>query len=137
MSEQTGIIVDRSLWLTYLGEGYLAAGQAMRSKDVAEKALMLARSRGERGHEASALRLLGVIQTREGPVASDTARSTLQQALALSRELGLRPLQVRCHHALGMVLALDDPAAAAHHTNLAKLLAAEMALARPESPSPT
>src|SRR5262245_4636917 len=84
VSEQTGIIVDRSLWLTYLGEGYLAAGQAVRSKDVAEEALKLARSRGERGHEASALRLMGVIQTRREPVPSDTARSTLQQALALA-----------------------------------------------------
>jgi hypothetical protein len=57
--------------------------------------LTLARRRGERGHEAWALRLLGEIATHQSDVA--TAERQYAAAMALASELEMRPLLAHCH----------------------------------------
>ena len=60
----------------------------------------LARDRGERGHEAWALRLLGEIASRA--IRRTSSRPAhYRQALALADELGMRPLVAHCHLGLG------------------------------------
>ncbi len=58
--EAAGIGLFRSLSLVQLGEAYLLAGQ-VDAYACADRAVMLARERGERSHEAWARRLLGEI----------------------------------------------------------------------------
>lgn len=66
-------------------------------------ALELAQKRGEQGHEAHALRLLGEIAAH--PELSDyqTALSNYQSALRLAEKHSMRPLQAHCHRGLGHV----------------------------------
>src|SRR6266700_3122254 len=53
--------VHHSLSVEQLGETYLLANQVENAGACADRAVMLARGRGERGNEAWALRLLGEI----------------------------------------------------------------------------
>jgi len=62
--------------------------------------VMLARQRGERGHEAWALRLLGEIALHGDHPDVETAEGHYRKAMALAEELGMRPLQAHCHFGL-------------------------------------
>ena len=84
-----------------LSEGYLLAGREADARAAAQRALGLARQYKERGHEAYTLRLLGEIAAREDPLDIGKAENHYRQALALSEELGMRPLIAHCHVGLG------------------------------------
>jgi hypothetical protein len=62
---------------------------------------MLARERGERGHEAWALRLLGDIASRHDRPDVATAEAHYGAAMTLTSALGMRPLAPHCHLGLG------------------------------------
>src|SRR5262249_38763998 len=53
------------------------------------------------GYEAWAWRLRGEIAAHADPCPVDQAESYYRQALALSEELGMRPLVAHCHLGLG------------------------------------
>ena len=99
-SDAMRLVAGHSLVLCCLGEAYLRAGRAGDARDVARRALTLARSQGERGHEAWVLRLLGEIALATDSGA-DGAREPLAEALALAVELGMRPLAALCRLGLG------------------------------------
>jgi tetratricopeptide (TPR) repeat protein len=84
-----------------LGEAQLLAGRLEEAQAFAEQALARAREHQERGHQAYALRLLGDLAARREPPQSALAEDHYQRALALSNELGMRPLQAHCHLGLG------------------------------------
>jgi tetratricopeptide (TPR) repeat protein len=84
-----------------LGEAQMLAGHLEEAYVLAERTRTLTRAHQKRGHEAYALRLLGEIATRREPLASEGAESYDRQALALTGELGMRPLQAHCHRGLG------------------------------------
>jgi tetratricopeptide (TPR) repeat protein len=63
--------------------------------------LALVRTHKERGNEAYALRLLGEIAARRSPPEAAQAEAHYRQALALTEELVMRPLQAHCHRGLG------------------------------------
>jgi tetratricopeptide (TPR) repeat protein len=84
-----------------LSEAYLLAGQVEDARACADRALTLTRKRGERGHEAWALRLLGEIAAHADPPDVKTAEEHYRQALARADELGMRPLIAHCHLGLG------------------------------------
>jgi tetratricopeptide (TPR) repeat protein len=86
-----------------LGEAQMLAGRLEEAHALAERALAHAREHQERGNEAYALRLLGEIAVRRDPPESERAEAGYRQALALSDELGMRPLVAHCHHGLGML----------------------------------
>ena len=71
----------------------------------AQRALALARTHGERGYQAHALRLLGDIHTQREPPDVAPAETHYRDALALAEELGMRPLQAHCHRGLGTLYA--------------------------------
>jgi tetratricopeptide (TPR) repeat protein len=79
----------------------LLAGSRDDALQHACKALDLARQYRERGYEALALHQLGDIHADAGPTDGEAAEHHYRQALALSQELGMRPLVARCHLALG------------------------------------
>jgi tetratricopeptide (TPR) repeat protein len=88
-----------------LGEARRLAGHLEEAQVFAELALAHAREHRERGHEAYALRLLGDIAARREPPERESAETHYQQALALSNELGMRPLMAHCHLGLGTLFA--------------------------------
>ena len=92
LTEGLGVRAYLALWLTQLGEGLLAAGQLDRARTVVQRALDLARTHKERGHEAWALRLRGDVAGRGDRAEADGALESLGQALALAEELEMRPL---------------------------------------------
>jgi tetratricopeptide (TPR) repeat protein len=91
----------KSLRTIWLSEAYLLAGRGADARAAAQRALGLARQHKERGHEAYTLRLLGEIAAREDPLDIGQAENHYRQALALSEELGMRPLIAHCHVGLG------------------------------------
>jgi hypothetical protein len=57
----------------------------------------MAREKGERGHEAYALHLLGEVVARRAPGDPGAAEAALRQASALAEELSMHPLLAHCH----------------------------------------
>jgi class 3 adenylate cyclase/tetratricopeptide (TPR) repeat protein len=76
-----------------LGEVLFLAGRSLDARDAATRALELFLRQRERAHEASALRLLGVIAAHKLGAEAETH---LAAARALAGELGMRPLGARC-----------------------------------------
>jgi len=100
---------------------------------LAEQALQLARTRGEQGSVARALRLLGTIASEREAAASRPAGSRqdgailFSQALALATELGMRPLVAHCHLGLGKLYrCTGDGAKAQEHLTTAATMYREM-----------
>ena len=90
----------QTLFLVYLGEAYVLADRLEDALELAGRALTLARERGQRGYEASALRLLGEIASHRDSPEVETAEDYYRQAFALADELGMRPLVAHCHRGL-------------------------------------
>jgi tetratricopeptide (TPR) repeat protein len=103
--ESTGIQYFHSLSVVQLGEAYRLADQVEDARACAERAVMLARERGERGHEAWALRLLGEIASHPHRPDVAAADAHYGAAMALASELGMRPLVAHCHLGLGTLSA--------------------------------
>jgi len=90
--------IGRGLWLSFLSEAYLLAGQPADAIAVAQRGLEGTRQRHERGDEARNLRALAeaTAQTDEFAMADRLFR----EAAALATELGMRPLAGHCHAGL-------------------------------------
>jgi len=101
------------LRIAHLAEAHLLAGDAQKARDLANHALEAARTRGERAHEAYALRVLGrsMIET------NSFETGHLRAAIELADELGMRPLAAqarldlaRAYDRQGMITARDAAA---------------------------
>jgi tetratricopeptide (TPR) repeat protein len=88
-----------------LGEAYLLADRVEDAPACADRAVRLARERGEPGHEAWALRLLGEIASHQSGPDVATAEAHYGAAMALADALGMRPLAAHCHRGLGTLYA--------------------------------
>jgi DNA-binding SARP family transcriptional activator len=86
----------RPFWLLLLGEGYLRIDRVDDARREAERALALARERGERGHEGWSLRLLGEVLAAGGPAAARTAEDCYRRGEAIAVALGAEPLRALC-----------------------------------------
>jgi predicted ATPase/class 3 adenylate cyclase len=118
-----------ALWRGWLAEACLLAGERQQAIDHAERALHLARERGEHGREAYALRLRAGIAATVDPPEVEQAQTYYQQALALATELGMRPLAAHCHLGLGTLyqrVGRDEHAQAELATAAAMYRAMEM-----------
>jgi tetratricopeptide (TPR) repeat protein len=103
--ESAGNGLFQSLSVVQLGEAYLLADQVEDARACADRAVRLARERGERGYEAWALRLLGEIASHQSRPDVATADAHYGAAMALASELGMRPLVAHCHLGLGTLYA--------------------------------
>jgi tetratricopeptide (TPR) repeat protein len=119
-----------------LGEAQLLAGRLEEAQALAERALTLARAHQERGNEAYALRLLGDIHARHDPPEGDPAATYYRQALILSENLGMRPLQAHCHLGLGILYVqtgFPEPARAALNAAIGLYRAMDMTFWLPQA----
>ncbi len=127
--ESAGIGFHHSLSVEQLGEAYLLADQLDDARDCADRAVMLARRRGERGHEAWALRLLGGVITHHARPDVATAAAHYEAALSLASELEMRPLVAHCHHGLGKLYRrTGHPGQAQEHLTAAAAMYGEVGM---------
>jgi tetratricopeptide (TPR) repeat protein len=110
----TETVVYQALCCLPLGEAQMVAGRLEEAHALAERALVLAHERQERGHQAYALHLIGEIAARREPPEGAPAEAHYRQALALADEFGMRPLVAHCHLGLGMLYAKIGRGAEAH-----------------------
>src|SRR5262249_36673325 len=89
--------------LGLLGDAYGRARRCGEAIATGERALALALQLGQRGDEARTLYLLGNIQGHGEPANVNGVRERYHKAMALARELRMRPLQAQCHFALGQL----------------------------------
>jgi class 3 adenylate cyclase/tetratricopeptide (TPR) repeat protein len=99
--EQLGRKTDTLIRALACGEAYLLVGDVEEAHRLAQRVLTDARHNKGRGWEAWALWLLGEIARHRDPPDVTSAEASYQQALALAKELGMRPLQAHCHRGLG------------------------------------
>jgi tetratricopeptide (TPR) repeat protein len=118
-AERLGNVSGHAWRLASLGEALLLAGQLDEAATIADQALAQSRQRGERGHEAWALRLQAEVAASRKSTAHGQAHEDFRQALAVAGALEMRPLEARCHlglaalhHAEGRT---DEACAAREH----------------------
>ena len=132
--EQIGLGLFRSLVGMQLGEAYLFAGRPEDAVSKTKDALALARKRGERGHEAYGLRILGDISTSFGD--AEEAMVNYQGTRALAATLGLRPLTALTELRMGRLLEQTDrKPKAQQHIDAAERLAADLGMTLWELPT--
>jgi tetratricopeptide (TPR) repeat protein len=90
----------RGIFLALQSEALLLAGRPDEARRAASRGLEGARPRRERGAEVWNLRALGDVAAHGEPPDVVAAEGYFQQALALAKELGMRPLVARCHAGL-------------------------------------
>jgi hypothetical protein len=90
---------------------------------------VVALGRGERGHEAWALRLLSEIASRDGRSDVATAEAHYGAAMTLASKLEMRPLVAHCHLGLGRLYRhAGDGARAREHLTTATVSYREMGM---------
>ncbi len=93
----------QSIRISALADGYLAAQRREAATRMASRALVLARERAERGNEAYALGSLADIAAHGGEPEFETGERYYEDAIDLTRELGMRPLMARCRFGLALL----------------------------------
>jgi tetratricopeptide (TPR) repeat protein len=113
---ETGrLLMQQAAVLALLGEACLFADRVDEASTVAQRALTLARERGQRGDAAAALYVLGAAAARSS-LDIDKAEHHYLAAIALAEELEMRPLLARCHLGIGrLYLRTDDRDRAEDH----------------------
>jgi DNA-binding NtrC family response regulator/tetratricopeptide (TPR) repeat protein len=93
-------LFGHSQWTAWLAHARLLAGRLDEARRLGAEAVRLSRERGERGYEAWALHLAGLVEAGWGMAGASAAAGFQRQALALARELGMGPLGDRTRRAL-------------------------------------
>jgi len=91
----------QSIRVASLAQARLVAGRLDEAGPLAERAADLARTHGERGHLAHALRMLGEVMLSLDPPSVARSEGYFLEAIALAEELKMRPLAAQCHLGLG------------------------------------
>jgi tetratricopeptide (TPR) repeat protein len=113
--------------IIHLGEARLLLGEPATARELAQRAITQARGDGQRSQEAWASRLLGEIEASNAEASRDSAEAHFRHAMALSEELGLRPLNAHCHLGLGKLARLTGQCAKAReHFAIATAMWREM-----------
>ena len=97
-TEALGLGSFHSRAVVRLGEVALLAGRLDEAMAIGERGLLLARERGEQGHEAYALALLADAASAQRLTAAATGY--FSQAITLAQALGMGPLAERCQRGL-------------------------------------
>jgi tetratricopeptide (TPR) repeat protein len=83
---------NHALRLVWLGQAHMLSGNADVGRRLGLRAFETARRRGERGHEAYALRLLGEVASSAASPDAEMAVEYYRAGLTLAETLGMRPL---------------------------------------------
>jgi len=125
-----------ALVLTELSEALLLVGRVDEASTLAVQLLELSRTHTGCGYQAHACRLLGDVAMRREPPDVDQAADHYRQALGLTEEIGMRPLQAHCHRGLGalyLTLGRGEQARAALFTAVDLYRAMDMTFWLPQA----
>jgi hypothetical protein len=111
-----------------LGEAHLLAGRVEEASEFGNRGLVLARERGERGHEACAHFLLGETASHPKCQRVPAAEAYYATSTALAVELGMRPLLAHCRFSVGKLYGRAGDARATEHLTTATNLFREMGM---------
>jgi tetratricopeptide (TPR) repeat protein len=103
-----GLGVVRVPCLASSARAHLIAGDVDQARVLATEALECARQRGEKGHEAIALRLCGDVAVHSQPPDRDRGEAYCREALVRGEELRMRPLVAHCHASLASLYYRTD-----------------------------
>ena len=123
-----GIGYLRSMSMVQLGEAHLLAGRVEEAWGFGTRAVILARERGERGHEAWAHWHLGDTASHRDGSDVATAETHYATSTALALEIGMRPLVAHCSFSLGKLHGRVGDRRAADHLATAMSLFQEMGM---------
>jgi tetratricopeptide (TPR) repeat protein len=127
--DSAGMGVHHSLCVEWLGEACLLADRVEDARAAAERALTLARERGEHACQAWTLRLLGDIAARGARPDVATAAGHYDAAMTLASTLDMRPLVAHCHRGRGgLYRRVGDPAQAQADLTTARAMYREMGM---------
>jgi len=125
--DSSGIGLLRTMSVVQLAEAYLLADQTEDARTCADRAVRLARERGEHAYEAWALRLLGEIALHPERLDVTTAQAHFGAAMALASDRDMRPLVAHCRFGLGKLYGrTGDGAKAEEHLTAATEMYREM-----------
>jgi tetratricopeptide (TPR) repeat protein len=110
-----GIEYLRSMSMVQLGEAHLLGGRVEEAWDFGTRAVVLAREREERGHEAWAHHLLGEMASYRDCQNVAAAEAHYATSTALALELGMRPLVAHCCFSLGKLYGRAGDRRATEH----------------------
>jgi class 3 adenylate cyclase/tetratricopeptide (TPR) repeat protein len=123
-----GIGYLHSMSILQLGEAHLLAGRVEEAWDFGTRAVVLARERGERGHEAWARHLLGEAESHRSHPDVAVAEAHYAASTALASELDMRPLVAHCRFSLGKLHGRSDDRRAIEDLTTATNLFREMGM---------
>jgi class 3 adenylate cyclase/tetratricopeptide (TPR) repeat protein len=123
-----GIGYLHSMSTLQLGEAHLLADRVEEAWEFGTRAVVLARERGERGHEAWAHLLLGETASHRDCPDAAAAEAHFVTATALASELGMRPLVAHCRFSVGKLLGRAGDWRATEHLTTAMNLFREMGM---------
>ncbi len=95
--------IVHSIVAVHLGEACVLTGQRDRAVALADRALTLARDRGQRAYEGWALRLVAELASSDDAREPDIAEARWHEAMAIATDLEMRPLVAHCHAGLGQL----------------------------------
>ena len=101
--ENIGLGLFRSLVNVYMGKALLMDEQTGRALSQTNKALALAKSRNERGHQAYALFQLGEIAFHPDFSDLELAEKHFTEAMTIAEQLEMRPLLADCYKQLSNI----------------------------------
>jgi len=123
-----GIGYLHSMSMLQLGEAHLLAGRVKEAWDFGTRAVVLARERGERGHEAWAHHLLGEAESHRSHPDVTAAEAHYAASTALASQLEMRPLVAHCRFSLGKLHGRSDDRRATEDLTTATNLFREMGM---------
>lgn len=119
--EASGRLAFHTLFNVYLGEVLFKTSGYDDAQTIIDKALNLARERGEKGFEAMALHLMAEVCAHKSSASRENAEQLYTESIELARKLNMRPLVARCHLGLGYLLREFKKADQAHENYLIAL----------------
>jgi len=123
-------LMQHAAVLALLGEAYLVGDRVDEALTTAQRALSLARERGQRGDAAAALHVVAEASARNAQQ-HDEAEHYYRAAIALAEELHMRPLLARNHLGIGRLYVRGgDRDGAEHHLLIATRLFIAMDMPR-------
>lgn len=95
------LVLPPSLLVAWGAEAHALAGDSAKAEALGLQALETARARGERGHEAWALWVLGVNAARSGTKEASKAEALIHGAKSIAGMRHMAPLDAHCNLGLG------------------------------------
>jgi len=95
------LVLPPSLLVAWGAEAHALAGEPAKAETLGRQALETARARGERGHEAWALWVLGVNAARTGAKDAARAEALIHGAKSIAGPRRMAPLDAHCNLGLG------------------------------------